>query len=85
MFIINHNTRNGAKVQKVTACIEAIDHCTDTIHMLLAMLICTIYTLYRYSEEHKLPSSLEKREYNDLIKDAEEEMIRAGDYDIGKL
>ena len=31
-----------------------------------------------------MPSSSEKRRYNDIIKKAEEEMIRAGDYDIGK-
>ena len=34
--------------------------------------------------EQKLPSSSEKRKYNDFIKEAEEEMIRDGDYDIGK-
>ena len=55
------------------------------------MCVCTLIyflgliSIFRYSEEHKLPSSLEKREYSDCIKDAERQVIRTGNYDIGLL
>ena len=39
---------------------------------------------YRYSEENKLPSPLETKSYNDTITKAEKEIIRAGNYHIGR-
>ena len=36
-------------------------------------------------KENKLPSPLERIKFNTIMKDAEEMVIREGDYQIGKL
>jgi len=38
----------------------------------------------RYSEENKLPSPYETIRFNKTIEDAEKELIRKGNYQIGK-
>ena len=40
--------------------------------------------VFRYSEEKILPSFSEIRSYTDAIKEAEKEIIHAGNYHIGK-
>ena len=46
--------------------------------------MASIMYVYRYSRENKLPSPAEKKHYKDLIKKAQEEIIHAGHYHIGK-
>ena len=45
--------------------------------------VCTLHA-FRCSKENILPSPSEKQIYDDIIKQAEEEIIRAGKYHIGK-
>ena len=40
--------------------------------------------MYRYSKENKLPSPAEKMKYKDVIYRAQNEIIHAGHYHIGK-
>jgi len=41
-------------------------------------------SIHRYSKENKLPSPSEIQSFNDTKRKAEEEIIRAGKYHIGK-
>ena len=41
--------------------------------------------VYRCSKENKLPSPAEKKEYKNIIKDAQKEIIHNGHYYIGKV
>ena len=54
------------------------------LHFLMLHYYSISYINFRYSEENKLPSPSETRSYNDIIKEAESKIIRAGNYHIGK-
>jgi len=47
--------------------------------------ILAVVQIYSYVKENKLPSPLERMEFNKTITNAEEMVIREGDFQIGKL
>jgi len=84
---MNHMPCIRKSVEQNVRCLEQYwrwKKSLDGYQIMFLLLLDTCNGLYRYKAEGKIRSPFEEFEFAKIIKDAEEEVIHRGNYQIGK-